>query len=263
MILFDDEPRAGEGSKVTEQFRRVAHFSCGAASAIATKISNPDVIWYAATGSEDPDNHRFMLDCQEWFGKEVKILRNPKYSSTWDLWEKRRYIAGISGAPCTGELKVKPQAAVQRPDDIHIFGYTYDKRDIRRAELFKENWPELRIETPLIDRKINKNACLALLDKVGIARPRTYALGFPHANCIPCPKAGSPSYWALVRHHYPDEFNRMTKLSRKLGVKLTRIKGVRVFIDEIPKDHKMTEAEAPACDMMCQLVEKELYQTDV
>jgi hypothetical protein len=89
--------------------RRVAWFSCGAASAIATKLSQPDVIAYCETGSEHPDNKRFMRDLEEWFGQEITILQNPKFKDTWDVWEKRRYLAGIAGAPCTGELKVEPR----------------------------------------------------------------------------------------------------------------------------------------------------------
>ncbi len=238
--------------------RRVAHFSCGAASAVATKLSAPDVIWYAATGSEDADNARFMDDCAAWFGRPITVLRNPKYSDTWAVWEGRRYIAGIAGAPCTSELKVGPMLAEQRPGDVHIFGYTADGPDIRRAEALRENWPDLIVETPLIDRGIDKAACLALLETAGIAPPRTYALGFPNANCIPCCKAQSPAYWALVRRHYPAQFVRMAELSRRLGVTLTRLQGERAYIDEIPEDHPVTDPIAPACDMLCQLAERDL-----
>ena len=42
--------------------RTVSWFSCGAASAVATKLSNPDVVAYCDTGSEDYDNKRFFND---------------------------------------------------------------------------------------------------------------------------------------------------------------------------------------------------------
>jgi hypothetical protein len=243
--------------------RRVAHFSCGAASAVATKLAHPDVIWYAATGAEDEDNARFMRDCQAWFRMPVEVLSNPDYADTWAVWEKRQYIAGINGAPCTGLLKVAPRVAAQRPGDVHIFGYTADGPDVKRAAMLREHWPDLIVETPLIDRGIDKAACLALLEKTGIAPPRTYALGFPNANCIPCCKATSPAYWALVRKHYPVQFNRMAELSRRLGVTLTRLKGDRAYIDEIPEDYPVTEPIAPACDMLCQLAERDLLSDRV
>lgn len=238
--------------------RKISWFSCGAASAIATKLSNPDVIAYCETGSEDYDNKRFMADCVTWFGKEITILKNPEFDSTWHVWEKRRFLAGISGAPCTGELKVKPRLAFQKPGDIHVFGYTADSHDISRAEALKDHWPDLLIETPLIDKGITKAACLAMLQTMGIKEPRTYAMGFPNANCLPCVKATSPSYWALVRLHFPAEFERMVVLSRELGVRLTRINGERVFIDEIPPDHPVTQPIAPECDFLCSMAEQDL-----
>jgi hypothetical protein len=238
--------------------RRIAHFSCGAASAVATKLSNPDEIWYAATGSEDADNQRFLHDCESWFDQEVRVIRSDKYASTWDLWEQRRYLSGVAGAPCTTELKVFPRLQEQRAEDVHIFGYTADAHDIRRAKALIENWPEQRVEIPLIERGINKAACLALIQQAGIAPPRVYALGFLNANCIPCVKAQSPSYWALVRKHYPDDFKRMAKLSRELGVTLARMQGVRVFIDDIPLEHPVTEPIAPECDFLCALAQQDL-----
>lgn len=240
--------------------RRIAWFSCGAASAVATKLSRPDVIAYCETGSEDEDNERFLLDCEPWFGQRVTHLRSEKYSSTWDVWEDRQYIAGIAGAPCTGELKIKPRLAFERPDDVHIFGYTADHDDVRRAEALRENWPDMIIETPLIDAGLTKAACLAMVANAGIKLPRVYALGFPNANCIPCCKATSPAYWAMVRCHFPNEFLRMAELSRKLGARLTRLNGERAFIDEIPPDHPMVNPLAPECDMLCQLAEGNIRQ---
>ncbi len=72
--------------------RTASWFSCGAASAVATKLTSPDVIAYCETGSEHPDNRRFLIDCEKWFGKEVTILQNPDFRDTWDVWEKRKYI---------------------------------------------------------------------------------------------------------------------------------------------------------------------------
>jgi hypothetical protein len=88
--------------------------------------------------------------------------------------------------------------------------------------------------------------------------PPLYALGFPNNNCIPCVKATSPAYWALMRKQFPEQFERMAKLSRELDVRLCRIDGERAFIDEIPADHPTTNPIAPACDFLCHLAEMEL-----
>lgn len=237
--------------------RVVSWFSCGAASAIATKLVNPDVVAYCETGSEDEDNARFLLDCERWFGTTVLRLRG-KWPSTWEVWEKRKFIAGPDGAPCTSALKIEPRLKFQRLDDIHVFGYTADAHDVTRAETLRDNWPDLIIQTPLIERGLTKAACLSMIKSAGIKPPRVYAMGFPNANCIPCGKATSPAYWALVRKEFPDKFNRMADLSRKLGARLTRINGVRMFIDEIPMDYPTTHAIAPECDFLCNLAEQEL-----
>jgi len=238
--------------------RKVSWYSCGAASAVATKLSNPDIIAYCETGSEHEDNKRFMADCGEWFGKEITILKSEKYTDTWDVWEKRKYLSGIAGAPCTGELKVKPRLAFELPDDIHVFGYTADGPDVTRAKALVEHWPHLTCEFPLIERGLNKQACLAMVEDAGIQPPITYSWGFPNANCKVCVKATSPSYWALVRKCYPDDFKRMAELSRKLGSRLARVEGERVFIDEVPADHPTTKPIAPDCDFLCSIAEQEM-----
>lgn len=238
--------------------RKISWFSCGAASAVATKLSNPDVIAYCDTGSEHEDNARFMRDCEKWFGKKVTTIKSPDFDDTWAVWEKRRYMAGIAGAPCTAELKVLPRHAFQEADDHHVMGYTADSRDVARANRFREHFHELTVEFTLIDRGLTKAACLDMVLRAGLELPVTYAQGFPNANCLPCVKAKSPAYWALVRKHYPEKFDRAAKLAREIGARLTEIKGERRFIDEIPEDWPTTEAIVPACDFLCAIAEADL-----
>jgi hypothetical protein len=242
--------------------RTLCWFSCGAASAVAAKMTlkdNPEAIpVYCETGGEHEDNLRFIEDCQNWFGKEVVRLRSTEYENVWDVWEKTRWLAGINGARCTTELKVVPRLSFQKPTDIHVFGYTADNSDMDRATRLRENYPELQIQTPLIDAGLKKDAVLAVVMSAGIKLPEPYLLGFHNNNCKTCVKATSPSYWALVRQCYPNEFERMAKLSRELNVKLCRVEGVRSFIDEIPNEHPTTNPIAPSCDFLCHLVEQDI-----
>lgn len=181
-----------------------------------------------------------------------------KYADTWAVWEDRRYLAGIEGAPCTVELKVKPRLEFQRPDDIHVFGYTADAPDVARAERLRATYPEMTVKTPLIDRGLTKAACIEMIRRAGIEPPPLYAMGFQNNNCIPCVKATSPAYWALVRKCFPDKFDRMAKLARELDVRLCRINGERAFIDEIPADHPTTDPIQPSCDFLCHIAETEM-----
>jgi hypothetical protein len=196
-----------------------------------------------------------MADCETWLGRKVTKLQSEKYVDTWDVWQKRRYLAGIDGAACTVELKVIPRLDFQLPTDVHVFGYTADAADAARANRLRETYPELKIVTPLIERGILKEHCIAMVERAGIAPPVMYAFGFGNNNCIPCVKATSPNYWALVRQTFPDQFERMAKLSRDLDVRLCRIGGERAFIDEIPAGWPTTDPIQPSCDFLCHLAE--------
>jgi hypothetical protein len=177
-------------------------------------------------------------------------------------------MSGVAGAPCTSELKITPRLAFQRPGDVHVFGYTADQRDAERFEAFKSNYPELSVRAPLIERGITKAGCLALAMDAGLTPPRIYAMGFPSANCLPCVKATSPDYWALVRLRFPDQFDRAARLSRELGARLVilgrekgedgKIRNIRGFIDEIPLDQPVTNPIAPACDFLCHIAGSEM-----
>lgn len=242
--------------------RRIRWFGCGAASAVAIamdlKAHPGGVIAYCETNAEHPDNERFLQDCERWWGAAVIRLASDEYADTWDVWERRKFIAGPNGAPCTGILKVAPRHGFQLPDDIHVFGYTCDLTDQTRAKRLAETFFELTIENPLITAGLDKAACLAMVQAVGIALPVMYALGFPNNNCIPCGKATSPNYWAAMRLHFPAQFTRMATLSRKLGARMTRIANVRIFIDEIPPEWPTLEPTAPACDFLCHLASADL-----
>jgi hypothetical protein len=240
--------------------KKIGWFSCGAASAVAVKVTDAEPV-YCDTGAEHPDNVRFMEDCRSWFGRSsICVLRSDEYQDTWNVWEKTRWLSGIDGARCTIELKVKPRLAYQGPYDIHVFGYTADGADIVRAKRLRQAYPELTIETPLIDRGLTKVACLAILEDAGIKPPILYSFGFRNNNCIPCVKATSPNYWALVRKHFPMQFNRMAKLSRSFNVRLCRINDERRFIDEIPADHPIDEPLQPCCDFLCHIAEQDIAE---
>jgi 3'-phosphoadenosine 5'-phosphosulfate sulfotransferase (PAPS reductase)/FAD synthetase len=242
--------------------RTVCWFSCGAASAVATRLALRDnpaaVVAYCETGSEHPDNERFLSDCSRWFNAPVERLKSVRYSDTWDVWHKRRYLAGVEGALCTVELKVIPRLEWQRPTDVHVFGYTANGPDVARARRMVETYPELTLVFPLIDQGITKEACLSMVQHAGIALPPLYGLGFQNNNCLPCVKATSPDYWSLVRKTFPDKFKRMALLSRELDVRLCRINGERSFIDEIPADWPTTNPIVPACDFLCHIAEGRL-----
>jgi hypothetical protein len=50
----------------------------------------------------------------------------------------------------------------------------------------------------------------------------------------------------------------MAKLSRDLGVRLARVHGERVFIDDIPADWPTTNPIVGDCDFLCAIAEGDL-----
>src|SRR5690606_13269810 len=151
--------------------------------------------------SEDADNRRFAIDCEAWFGKPVRRIKTETYANIDAVFERRKYLSELNGAPCTGELKMAPRLDFQLPSDTHLWGYTADAEDLKRWQRMRQEYPRMKQRAPLIERGLTKEACLAIIERAGIAPPRIYSLGFPNANCIGCVKSSSPAYWALVRKH--------------------------------------------------------------
>lgn len=88
--------------------RIVCRFSCGVASAVATRLvldESPaeDVhIINAFVADEDDDNRRFLADCERWYGRAITVLRDQKYAaSVINVWRKKRFIVSRQGAPCS------------------------------------------------------------------------------------------------------------------------------------------------------------------
>ena len=236
-------------------------WSTGTASYVAAKLAlkkYPDaIIVRCETANEDEDNYRFEQDVIRRLNRPITILKSEEYKSVPEVWERRKFMSGPRGAPCTGIMKIAPRIAFQLPTDKHIFGYTSDREDVLRFKRLKENFFELDVEAPLIDHGITKAGTLAIVEKDGLELPRTYAMGFPCANCLQtgCVKATSPDYWSLFRHHFPERFQQTAEMSRRIGARLTRIKNERIFIDEIPEDWPMLNPIAPACDFLCAISE--------
>lgn len=194
--------------------RVLCHFSCGAASAVATKLAinkygkDRVEVLHIYIKEEHPDNKRFLADCEKWFGVPITTVMNEKYSGSIYEVFKQGYLKGIMGAPCTTQLKRKVRAKFQRPDDIHIFGYTVEEQ--QRAIDFEERNDELDVDWTLIDAGLDKPDCLAILQDAGIEIPEMYKLGYNNNNCIGCVKGGM-GYWNKIRKDFPEQFDRMAR----------------------------------------------------
>lgn len=222
--------------------RIVSRFSCGAASAVATKLAleaaggSDFAIVNAFLAEEHPDNRRFLVDCEQWFGREITVLRDETYeASTIAVFRARKFMVSRQGAPCTKYLKRAVLDAWGRPDDVWVLGYTSEERG--RMEQFVEANPERKIVAPLIECGISKAACFALLGKAGIELPMMYRMGYQNANCIGCVKGGM-GYWNKIRVDFPARFEEVAAIQEALGPGANffhdKKTGTRMSLRELP-----------------------------
>jgi len=221
-------------------------FSCGAASAVAAKLTldkygsrNKVSIINNPIKEEHEDNQRFLKDVEGWLGHPIEFAVRSKYpdQSCEKVWQDRRYMSGVSGAPCTLELKKKARQEWENKNkpDYTVLGFTAE--ETHRADRFRLTERDTLL-TPLIDDGYNKQDCFDAILNAGIDLPYIYKLGFPNANCIGCVKAGSATYWNLVRKEFPEVFQSRLDQSEDIGAKLAYYKGKRVSLKDLPENAK-------------------------
>ena len=240
--------------------RTVVWVSAGAASAVAAKLvlnDTPDAaLVYTDPGSEHPDNQRFLADLEVWYGQPIVRLKSEKYADTWQVWTERRFLVGPAGALCTTELKKRLRFGFERPDDVQVFGYTAEEQG--RADRFRKQNPEVTLSTPLIERGLTKEDCLALVDRAGITLPAMYLLGYRNNNCIGCPKGGM-GYWNKIRVDFPETFDRMARLERGLNHTVFHDESGAIWLDELdPGRGNHLSEPSFECSLLCAIAESDI-----
>lgn len=257
--------------------RVVSYFSCGAASAVATKLAlttnampegcDEVVILNFEVKEEHPDNARFMRDCQEWFGQEIITVGNDEFDrSAHKVFRDTRFLVGPYGARCTTELKRAMRWEHGRSDDVVIMGYTIDEK--HRLDRLRKNEPLMRDWPILIERGLSKEDCLALVDRAGIELPAMYRLGYHNNNCIGCVK-GQAGYWNKIRVDFPEVFAEMAKIERELGRQICKREWTengkrkleRLYLDDLPPDlGNYPSEQEPQCGVFCAAAEQDFNQ---
>jgi 3'-phosphoadenosine 5'-phosphosulfate sulfotransferase (PAPS reductase)/FAD synthetase len=235
--------------------RVISWFSCGAASALATilasiKYGNIEAV-YCRVVEEHEDNLRFLKDFTEVTGIPVKTIINEKYNgSIFEVFEKRRFIKGPNGAPCTTSLKKDMRKSYQRPGDVQIFGYTVEEQD--RADRFVDANNDVKEDFILMDNGITKQDCYSYLTRLGLRLPAMYQLGYSNNNCIGCVKGGM-GYWNKIRKDFPDRFDKMAKLERVIGHAINKDTNGPVYLDELDPERGRLKQDMPAdCGFTCE-----------
>lgn len=251
------------------QQRIVCQFSCGAASAVATKLA---IAKYGATHDvqiinaflqeEHEDNRRFAADCEPWFGQPINVLRDEKYgASIIQVFKRRQYMKGPKGAPCSKALKRDLLDSWSQPGDIMVFGYTMEEAD--RLDDFRERNPARPVIAPLIDAGLGKEDCKAMVSRAGIVLPIMYLMGYDNANCIGCVKGGE-GYWRAIREDFPEYFEAICLLQDEIGEGSWFLRyrsgpraGERFPLRDLPAGTARRNEVLPSCSFFCEMAEQE------
>lgn len=241
--------------------------SCGAASAVAAKLT---LDRFGATHQirllnnpikeEGEDNQRFLRDVSVWLNHPIEHVVNPKYpnASVREIWDHRGAMSFVKGgATCTFHAKKEARQIWERnnPRAIGIvLGFTVEEK--RRHDRFALT-ERSDIIPVLIDAGMTKQACGQMLVDAGLTLPSSYADGYPNANCREsgCIKATSPTYWNHHAKMDPEGHAETAAQSRRLGVRLVRHKGKRIYLDELPADAKgrpLKSLKMPECGLFCE-----------
>lgn len=246
--------------------RIVCQFSCGAASAVATKLAiaqygeTHDVqIINAFVKQEHEDNRRFLTDCEKWFGRPITVLRDEQYgASTVEVFKRRQFMKGPRGAPCTTQLKRKLLDTWKQPGDVMVFGFTAEEAG--RLDDFRERNPDRPVIAPLIDAGLGKDDCKAMVLRAGIELPLMYRMGYENANCIGCVKGGE-GYWRAIREDFPEQFEELAQVQEEIGagayIFRDRQTNERYSLRDIPAGPARRNEKLPSCSFFCELAEQE------
>ena len=246
--------------------RIVCQFSCGAASAVATKLAlaqyRPDqevVVLNAYIKQEDEDNRRFATECEGWFGVPLVTLSHPKYDGdVIQVFKTVRFMKGPRGAPCTRILKRELLNGFSQPGDILVLGFTAEEAD--RLDDFRERFPDRPAVAPLVERGLTKEDCKTMVMRAGIALPRMYLLGYENANCKGCVKGGE-AYFRAVREDFPAEFEELCKVQDELGpgsyLHRNRKTDVRFSLRELGDGPVSRHEPLGSCSFFCEQAEQE------
>jgi hypothetical protein len=247
--------------------RIVCQFSCGAASAVATKLalaeygSTRDVqIINTFLANEHEDNRRFAQDCEAWFGQPITVLRDEKYgANVLEVFRRERYMKGRTGAPCTKILKRRLLDNWKQPGDVMVFGYTAEEAD--RLDDFRERNPDRPVIAPLIERGLGKEDCKAMIQRAGIELPLMYSMGYENANCIACVKGGE-GYFRAIREDFPVQFEALCVIQDDLGsgsyLFRNRDTNVRFSLRDLGAGPVRRNEKIPSCSFFCEMAEADI-----
>lgn len=218
--------------KVSKEYPVIAWWSGGVASAVtcARCVSefgkeNVRVVMIDTLGNEHEDTYRFKLDCEEWYGIEIEVIKSKKYDTIQDVWHGCLGLNFATGAKCSSDLKRMVRQDFIKRNNFSYQAFGFDKSEKRRIDGMKKNNSHLNPIFPISDT--TKEWCMELIKLQGIEIPIPYKLGYRNNNCFKtgCVQGGV-GYWQKIEREFPEKFNTMANLEHEL----TDLKGEPVYM---------------------------------
>jgi len=208
----------------------ICWWSGGITSAVACKLAidsfgveNCRVIMLD-TGNEHPDTYRFKKDCEIWYKTNIELLKSTKYENIQETWYRHLSLNTAKGAICSYMLKRRVREEWEKTNTFshQVFGFEYDRKELKRAKALKYNHSHTKPIFPLIKARKNKQDCINYVLSEGLVIPKAYSLGFNNNNCLGtgCVQGGI-GYWKKIQKEMPTVFNNMAKVEHEL----TNLKG--------------------------------------
>lgn len=239
--------------------RVISWFSCGAASAVATKLALAEfdevIIAYTLVCQEHKDNMRFLADCEKWFGQKITGLMSEHYDGDIFKCFPGSYIRTPSESKCSSYLKKDVREKFQQPTDKQILGFTAEERE--RIDRFIDRNNGVDFYPILYDKGLTKADCKAMVERAGIDLPVMYRLGYHNNNCIGCVKGGM-GYWNKIRVDFPDAFKKMAAFERSKKYTILKDENGPICLDELePWRGRFNDDQPPSCGLFCLAAEQE------
>lgn len=205
----------------------ICWWSGGVTSAVACRIAidlfgiDRCRIVMIDTKNEHPDTYRFLMDCENWYGKKIESITGigDKYKSIQDVWIENKSLNVATGAICSYTLKRRVREKWQKNIDFshQVFGFEFDKKEFNRALSMSINHSKAKPIFPLLMMGYSKEDCIQKVQDAGIDVPVMYRLGFRNNNCFStgCVQGGI-GYWQKMKFDFPDKFDAMADMEHKL-----------------------------------------------
>lgn len=155
---------------------------------------------FTDTCTEDEDLYRFVRETIAYLRCSLVTLRDGR--DIWQVFTDRRFMGNSRVDPCSHHLKremFRKYLSNIRPESTVLY-YGIGEHELHRLLSIEERWKPFRVIAPLIATGTTKEQILHTLDKIGIAPPRLYELGFEHNNCGGfCVKSGQRQMALLLK----------------------------------------------------------------